>query len=400
MARYDVAVVGLGLFGSAALRRLAERGASAVGIGPAEPESWESHDGVFSSHYDSGRITRRIDRNYAWADLAMRSIEAYGPLESLTGIEFHHPVGTLWVDADRGRIREIASVAEALDVTCELGETSAGEPVRGFRWPDGLGYAFEAAPAGYIDPRRLIDAQLSAATDRGAVLVRDVAVDRHRGGTTHRVRTANGEIVEAERVVVAAGAYANAHGLLDETLPLRIKTEVTILAPVAPGLAEAYSELPTLIYGTTHPALSDFYLVPPTVYPDGRAYLKAGADTAGDLTLSTPDELGSWMRAGDSERHHDDFRSLLRELLPELPLDGSSMKRCLITYTAHGLPYIDELDAGLFVVTGGNGRGAKSSDAIGAAAAELALGAWSDPLPRDHFCVPRDARSMPEAVPL
>ena len=259
---------------------------------------------------------------------------------------------------------------------------------------------FEAGPAGYIDPRRLLDAQLAAARADGAALVREAVVRRERGEGGHLLHTEGGETIEAATVVLATGSYANAYLLPGGTLPLRVKTEVTILVRLSRDALQAFETMPTLIYDVGHPTLADFYLVPPTTYPDGHVYLKAGADTVGDETLATREAQNEWMRAGDSERHHQDFRELLGELMPELPLEKTSMKRCLITYTAHGLPYIDELEPGLIVATGGNGRGAKSSDAIGAAAAELALGRWSDPLARERFRVPSERDELPDAVPL
>ena len=47
---------------------------------------------------------------------------------------------------------------------------------------------------------------------------------------------------------------------------------------------------------------------------------------------------------------------------------------CLITYTADGVPAIEQVDDGLFLATGGNGTGAKSSDSWGLQAAELVCG--------------------------
>ena len=64
---YDTAVVGLGLVGAAALRHLSATGQHCVGVGPTEPLDWSSHRGVFASHYDSGRITRRLDKRREWA---------------------------------------------------------------------------------------------------------------------------------------------------------------------------------------------------------------------------------------------------------------------------------------------------------------------------------------------
>ena len=398
--RFEVAVVGLGLFGSAALRHLADQGVRVVGIGPAEPDASSERADVYASHYDSGRITRRIDRSHIWAELAIRSIAAYGPLEQQTGIDFHRPVGTLWADTDLARIGDISGVAETLGVACELGETSTSETVRGFQLPGEVGHVYEPAPAGHIDPRRMLLAQLAAATAGGAQILRETVVERVDTGMIQQLRTASGTVIEAERVLLATGPYGNAYGLAPRHLPMRLKTEVTILAAVGADVARAHARLPTLIYGVSGSPLSDFYLVPPTMYPDGRYYLKAGADTRSDLTLATREEMNAWMRAGDAERHHGDFSGLLEALLPDLALGQSSMKRCLIAYTAHGLPYIDEIDRGLFVVVGGNGRGAKSSDAIGAIAAQLVLEAWGDPLAREQFQVPTSGEGVPDASPL
>ena len=80
--RVDLAVVGLGLIGSAALREAAAVGAASgavvAGIGPAEPAVLSEHAGPFASHYDSGRITRHLDARFEWALLAQRAIARYG----------------------------------------------------------------------------------------------------------------------------------------------------------------------------------------------------------------------------------------------------------------------------------------------------------------------------------
>lgn len=62
---FDIAVIGLGMIGSAALRYLSQpaAGLHTVGIGPAEPRDWASHQGAFASHYDQAQITRVTDPN-------------------------------------------------------------------------------------------------------------------------------------------------------------------------------------------------------------------------------------------------------------------------------------------------------------------------------------------------
>ena len=64
-------------------------------IGPDEPEDWANHDGVFSSHYDNGRITRTIDPDPVWALLAQRSIERYGDIASGSSVDFYSEAGCL-----------------------------------------------------------------------------------------------------------------------------------------------------------------------------------------------------------------------------------------------------------------------------------------------------------------
>ncbi len=398
--RYDVAVVGLGLFGGAALRHVTRLGARTVGIGPGEPENWDTHDGVFASHYDSGRITRRIDRRHEWADLAARSIQEYGPLEDETGVKFHRAVGTLWADTDHARVREIERVARSLDIACDVTELTAPASVHGYSLPGDVAYTFEADPAGYIDPRKMLVAQLSSASNAGAHVCVDhaVAIERNSGG--FRVLTAVSGVIEAESVLLTTGAYANAYGLARFYIPLRVKTEITAMFRVDGARLASYRDLPTFIYGLSHPTLSDFYLVPPTTYPDGSVYLKAGADTSADLTLTTREKMNEWMRSGPSDPFARDFEEVIGAVLPTLPIVETHTKRCLITYTSHGLPYIDEVEPGLFVALGGNGRGAKSSDAIGRAAAALALGNWDDPLPQESFSIPTDAGNEPAAMPL
>lgn len=71
---FDVAVIGLGMIGSAALRYLSQSqtGLRVIGIGPAEPSDWKTHAGTFASHYDQARLMRVTDADRIWATLAQR----------------------------------------------------------------------------------------------------------------------------------------------------------------------------------------------------------------------------------------------------------------------------------------------------------------------------------------
>ena len=65
--RFDIAVVGRGLMGTAAARYLAQMGHRVALIGPSEPQNRATHDGPFGSHHDAGRITRGLAEKADWA---------------------------------------------------------------------------------------------------------------------------------------------------------------------------------------------------------------------------------------------------------------------------------------------------------------------------------------------
>ena len=92
-----IAVIGRGLIGSAAAKYLAKAGTAPIVIGPDEPAQKQTHQGVFASHYDAGRITRVLDPDPIWGQLARNSIETYAEIEAQSGIQFYHPSGCLSV---------------------------------------------------------------------------------------------------------------------------------------------------------------------------------------------------------------------------------------------------------------------------------------------------------------
>ena len=94
---FDFAVVGGGLFGSAATRHLATQGKNVVLFAPEVPTDVTAHDGVFASHYDEARITRILDVDELWSDLARSSISSYKQIENDSGINFHYSTRYLFL---------------------------------------------------------------------------------------------------------------------------------------------------------------------------------------------------------------------------------------------------------------------------------------------------------------
>jgi sarcosine oxidase len=384
----DVAVVGLGLVGSAALRHLAVGGVPVVGIGPAEPVVWRDHDGPFASHYDSGRITRLLDVRREWAVLAARAIAEYPVIEAAAATRFHWPVGVVMARRDRARLEAVTSVGRSLGVdftvrpSDEAGAAAAFDERLAF--PAGSTLIAEPGPGGFIDPRRMLAAQLAMATQHGARLVRDAATRIERGtdrrGQRHWVvRTQAGAVVRAGALIVACGPHTDELGGLPARPALRIRPEAVVLATLDEREAARLAGLPSVMVELDRPTYSDCYLVPPTNYPDGSIALKLGATNRSQPPLDTHDERVAWM-AGDAHTAAlGPLRALVEQIVPGIRARSWQTKPCLITDTASVLPMVDRLDDGLFIATGGNGYAAKSADAIGALAATLCrTGAWPD----------------------
>ncbi len=372
---FSVAVVGLGLIGSGTLRHLAaalvDTGTSVVGIGPAEPGNWSTHEGVFASHYDSGRVTRRLDARREWAVLASRSIDQYGLIEARSGLTFHHPVGMIYVRNDLEGLERQRAVAAELDIAIK--DTLDTTP---YRFPDGWTYLHEAGPAGHIDPRVMVEAQHRVAVADGAAIVRDEVQSVRRASPGFLITTASGVEVTAERVVVATGAYGN--HLSAAPLALSVRPEAVILGEVDEETARSLT-MPTAIWLLDHPDLDDIYVVPPVRYPDGRWYVKMGAANAHATSVADGDLAHRWMTSTDADDQLPVLRDVLVSILPSLDFLSFSIKPCLITDTASGLPFVGLVEDGLVVARAGNGHAAKSADAIGALAAGLALtGQWTD----------------------
>lgn len=383
--RVDVAVVGLGLIGSATLRELAAAGAASgavvAGIGPAEPPELATHPGAFASHYDSGRVTRRLDARFEWALLATRAIARYGELEAQSGIRFHRPVGAVLAELDAGRVTATIANADRVGSPVHVSGPDAPNPFAPLlAFPTGSTLLAEPAPAGHIDPRRMLAANLAVSAELGATIVREecAALEPDAGGGW-AVRAAGGGVVRARTVVLAAGPHADE--LRPGLPPLAVRAESVVQATLAPNEAERLAALPSVLARLAdHPVYADLYLVPPTEYPDGSVRLKLGATSEPYRPLRTAGEKRAWMRGDGHRLELAALRSLVEALVPGVRATAWATAPCLITETPSDLPYLDHVDEGLVLAAGGNGYAAKSANAIGELAARLALeGRWRDP---------------------
>ncbi len=208
----DVAVIGLGAMGAAALYQLARRGVAVVGIDRFAPP----HD-QGSSHGET-RITRQaVGEGAAYAPLVLRSHEIWRELEAATGASLLVQCGGLVIgpmhraSSHHGKpdfLRTTTEVARRFGIAHEVLDRDALAhrfPLFTGLAPDDAGY-YEPG-AGFVHPEACIAAQLAEARRLGAHTLLGTRVDSvAQHGAVVRIET-NAGPVEASHAIVSAGAW-------------------------------------------------------------------------------------------------------------------------------------------------------------------------------------------------
>lgn len=398
MTDYDIAVIGKGLMGCGAIRHLsiAFPDLKLCIIGPDEPQHRKTHDGVFASHYDQGRITRVLDPSLIWGTLARQSILQYPLIEEGSGIRFHHKVGCLRATDIPENIREIDAVAQQFQPDYQRFEArECHEHYPFLAFSDEFVAWDEKGEAGYINPRQLIQAQLKVAENNGTTIICDIVQSLTQHPSHIEIQTRQGETIQTQKALITAGGYTNT--LLDTKLKLRTRSHTILLAEIPDSEAQRLETMPSIITKFDHPDVQSLYMLPPVVYPDGKTYIKLGAGGRPDELLpavehylkamSHGEELKAWFHTDGREDIADILKSTLHRMIPNLKSLSYQSVPCLLTYTEHGNPYIDVLVGGrIYITTGGNGAAAKSSDEIGRIGAMLtATDVWHSDLNQDDF---------------
>ncbi len=397
MTSYDIAVIGLGLIGSAALRHLSLSfpNLRLCGIGPDEPSDRKTHQGVFASHYDQGRITRVLDPSQLCGELARESIARYADIEAASGLQFHHRSGCLRATDIEERIAEVDACARRYNPPHQRLDAAGCKAVYPFlSFSDDFVAWDEKGEAGYINPRSLIAAQLRVAGANGAEINREIvsAIDDDGDGLT--IRTREGGLLRARKLLLAAGGYSNT--LLDRKLALAAKGHTILLAEVPPDEIKRLRAMPSIISRFEDPSVASLYMLPPVPYPDGKTYIKLGpSGRPQELPAPEPTfdavkddgQLLDWFHSDGREDIAEAMRAALHRKIPDLKTQSHHSAPCLITNSAHGNPYIDALEDGrIYLATAGNGYAAKSSDEIGRIGAMFcATGEWHSGLDRADF---------------
>lgn len=366
---YDVAIVGLGAMGAAALYQLAKRGVKVVGIDRFTPP----HDR--GSTHGETRITRQaVGEGEAYVPMVLRANEIWQELEAETGERLLTRSGCLIVGSPENSFRNTTR-AGFLTRTLEAAKRfaiphevlDAAEVRR--RHPqfapcdDEMGY-FEPG-GGYLNPEGCVAAQLGRAQALGAAIqlgTKVLAVEPQGSGV--RIVTDRGE-VSAGQVVVSAGAWAPA--LLGAPFDrlLAPSRQVMHWFPVAADGDALWQQSPVFIWSHGPGPSDSFYGFP--ALPGTRAIKTAGEQYE---ATTDPDRVE---REVGSDESRAMYAAHVAGRLNGLEPVAAKAVTCLYTVTPDSDFLIDRHPEHerILVVSPCSGHGFKHSAAIGEAAAQI-----------------------------
>ncbi|MDP6946601.1 MAG: N-methyl-L-tryptophan oxidase, partial [Myxococcota bacterium] len=232
---YDVAVLGVGAVGSAALYHLARRGVSAVGLDRFPP----GHDRG-SSHGETRVIRKAYFEDPAYVPLLHRAYDGWREIEAGSGRRLFRRTGLIEIGPPDGEVVPgVLRAAREHDLDVEaLGPEVVAQRFPGFRVPEGMTGVYEA-DGGVLEVEACVEAHAALARDAGAALRTGLTVTGWRpDGEGVLVETSDGP-VSAGALIIAAGAWAS-DLLASHHLPLRVKRKVLLWYPLQPPPAPQY----------------------------------------------------------------------------------------------------------------------------------------------------------------
>lgn len=367
MRRTPVLVVGAGVIGCAIAREVARAGTPVTVIDRDEP-------GLQASRAAAGMLSpfgEAADAATPFLELSDAGLSRYAAfadaLRAETSIDIEYrPAGKLHLStgAHDGELHALATSPEADRFGMRLLDGDAARALE-----PAISSAVTAALSierdHCVDNRRLTEAVVAAAKSAGAVFrtgdgVTAVATD---SGRVTAVTLTSGERIEAERVVIAAGAWAGDIGGLPRPLPVRPVKGQMFAVRGAAGVLER------VIVG------DGCYIIPRA---DGRLLVGATVEDVGFTSGPTPRGIAALMAAAVAAV----------PMIADLPLVETWAG--FRPGTPDGLPIIgaDPSVAGLIYATGHFRNGILLAPITAECVAELVHGG-APPVPLDAFAVDR-----------
>lgn len=363
----DVAVIGLGVVGSAILMHLAEQGVRAIGLDRFAPPHRQG-----SSHGET-RITRlSVGEGEAYAPLVRRSHEIWRALEAATGATLLVETGGLVMAPRHGAARHhgtgnfvmrSAEVARRFDIPHAV--LDAAEISR--RFPQfllqGDEVAFFEPGAGMLLPEACVAAQLQRAAALGAGIATDEPVHEISETSAGVLITTARRRFEVARAVVAAGAWLpRLLGGAFTRLAVPYRQALHWFTPNAP-VEYAPGKFPIFIW--MHGDATEDYLYGfPTA---GTPEVKLATEQYG--VVADPDTMRRTVSPGESSAMFDrHVQGRLRGIAPV----ATRAAACLYTVTPDAGFIVDAVPGmpRVLAVSACSGHGFKHAAALGEAVAQ------------------------------
>jgi sarcosine oxidase len=363
--RKDVVVIGLGAFGSAALWRLAQRGADVAGI---ERHGIGHHLG--SSHGTTRLFRIACQEHPGLPPIALKSLELWTELGDQTSERLVRQSGCLSTGSAQGQaVSGVIAAAAAAGLPVQRlshAELVARQPQYAGLAPDDVA-AWDPG-AGICYPERNVRAHTAAARRAGAdVYPHTMVTGLEAGRDGVSVRTPTVEFL-APQVVVAAGAWL---GTLVPGLPLAPRrTPQYWFRPKDPGSEEfTLDRFPAFIWERHdggglwgHGSAEDFGI---KIGPENAA-------TAGGAGFD-PEEMDRYIHL---DTDVDLVTSYVAQALPGLDPRPAKVIPCLVTDSPDEQFLVGPLasEPRVIVAGGDSGHGFKHSAGLGELLAQMVTG--------------------------
>jgi sarcosine oxidase len=354
--RFDVIVVGVGGLGSAAVFHLARSGLRVLGI---------ERFGVPNEQGSSHGVTRIIRLAYyedpSYVPLARRAYELWRELEQVAGEQLLHTTGSVDAGPADSFVFE-GSVRSCVEHGLEHEVIDGAEVNRrfpGYRLPADSMAVFQP-DGGFLLPERCITAHVDAARATGAEVRTSERVLEWEAVPDGVRVTTDRATYEAERIVLAAGAWEG------ELTGLPVVAERQVLAWLDPLRPELFSPERFPVFNLVVEE-GRYYGFPVFGIPGFKFGRYHHLEEEGD-----PDVLDREPRRRDEQ--------VLREFAERYFPDGagptSSLKACLFENTPdeHFLLGLHPEHDNVILAGGGSGHGFKFASVIGEIVGQLARG--------------------------
>ena len=314
MAHYDVAVVGLGAMGSAALYHLAKRGVRVVGFERVRP----AHEGG-SSHGESRVIRLAYFEHESYVHLLRRAYENWRALERETGTSLLTITGILEAGVPGSapvQGSRASAVLHHLDQD-ELNGAEVSARFPAFSLPPDWIAVYQ--PDGGILRAELACAMHVRAAEAAGAEVRTIGVrDIRPASSLVRLQADDGAMLDVGSVIVAGGPW------MGELVPLlrphlSLTRQVSVwFAPRTPALVRL-TRMPVFLLDTGHDNIYGF--------PDfAGTGVKAASHLAG-RTLARADDA----RQDAVEEDASPVARVLERFIPAAAGQVRAMKTCIYT---------------------------------------------------------------------